>query len=101
MIEIETLTVLISATANWDVRKPQEMEQQPRMLLPSVSVISHFNKLRSQVFKLCLAQADSAVMPKRAVFRDTDVHGEGAGCPQVLSVYILRLESQSLPTMVV
>lgn len=33
MIKIETVTVLISAAANWDVRKPQEMERQPRMLL--------------------------------------------------------------------
>lgn len=32
MIKIETVTVLISTTANWDVRKPQEMEQQPHML---------------------------------------------------------------------
>lgn len=32
MIKIETVTVLISATANWDVRKPQETEQQPHML---------------------------------------------------------------------
>lgn len=33
MIKIETVTVLISTTANWDVRKPQEIEQQPHMLL--------------------------------------------------------------------
>lgn len=36
MIKIETVTVLISTTANWDVRKPQETEQQqqqPHMLL--------------------------------------------------------------------
>lgn len=33
MIKIESVTVLISTTANWDVRKPQEMEKQPHMLL--------------------------------------------------------------------
>lgn len=33
MIKIETVTVLISATANKDVREPQETEQQPCMLL--------------------------------------------------------------------
>lgn len=32
MIKIETVTALISTTANWDVRKPQEIEQQPHML---------------------------------------------------------------------
>lgn len=33
MIKIETVTVLISAVANWDVRKPRETEQWPHMLL--------------------------------------------------------------------
>lgn len=49
----------------------------------SLSVISHFNKLRSHVSKLW-----SVATPRWAVFSDNDVHGEGAGCPQGLSACI-------------
>ncbi len=41
MIKIESVTVLISTTANWDVRKLQELEQQPHMLFVRYITLQH------------------------------------------------------------
>lgn len=49
--------MLISTAADWDVRKSRGRRSS------SLSVMSHCNKLRSQVSTLGLTQARSAVMP--------------------------------------
>lgn len=72
MTKIETVTVLISAAANWDVRKPQETE--PHMPSPRC---------------VCSITLQWAVFTgfQRAAFSGANVHGEGAGCPQGLYIY--------------